>query len=89
MVFSPLLSEPLEFVHLRLRIAFWHIERLNPVDQKFLDLIFGKVWILLMDTLGGLLEIQPFCLRLEESASPGIEAHVFQQNLEYVGHVRP
>jgi hypothetical protein len=55
-VFGPLLGEPLKFVHLRFRIAFWYIELLNPVDQKFLYFIFGKVRILLIDTLNGLVK---------------------------------
>jgi hypothetical protein len=58
-VFSPLRCEPLEFVHLRLGVAFRYIERLNPADQKLLDCLFRKIRILLINTSNGVVKIEP------------------------------
>jgi hypothetical protein len=88
-VFSPSLREPLEFVHLRLRVAFRHVALLNPVGQKFLDLVFGEVLILLTDTPHGLIKIEATDIGPEEFTFLSVEAHILQQNLEFVGNLVP
>jgi|SRR4030088_1708248 hypothetical protein len=63
MVGDPSLCEAVELVELRLGIVFRIVAHINPVKHELLDLVAGKVRVQFMDTLDGLLKIEPFCVR--------------------------
>ena len=66
---------------------FRSVAHINPVDQKLLDLVTGKVRILFLDALNGLFEIKSFCIRPDKFALPGVELHVLQQIPKGVGYL--
>jgi len=65
--------------------VFRCVFHIDPVNQKLPDLVAGKVRILFLDALNGLLEIQAFRIRPDEFALLGVELHVLHQNREDVG----
>src|SRR6201993_4472822 len=80
-VVGPSRGEPLELVHLGVRVTFRLVVVLNPIDQELLDALLGKVRILLIDMPHGLVEIQRSEHRPEEFALSGIEAYIHQQTV--------
>src|SRR6202049_2366010 len=79
MVGDPLLREAVKFVDLRLGIVFWILAHINPVKKELLDLVAGKVRVLFLDALNGLLKIEPFCVWPDQFALLGVELDVRQQ----------
>ena len=69
MVGGPSLCETVKLVELRLGVVF-RIVTINPVEQELLDLVAGKVRVLFLDTLNGLLEIERLCETLDPAALP-------------------
>jgi hypothetical protein len=47
--------------------------------KELLDLVAGKVRVLFLDALNGLLKIEPFCVWPDQFALLGVELHVRQQ----------
>jgi hypothetical protein len=89
-VVGPSRGEPLELVHLGVRVTFRLVVVLNPIDQELLDALLGKVRILLIDMPHGLVEIQRSEHRPEEFALSGIEAYIHQQTVpQFAQHIQP
>jgi hypothetical protein len=78
MIGNPALGELVEFVELLRGIVFGFVAHVNPVDHKLLDLVAGKVAVQFLDALNRLLDIEPFCVRSDHFAFPGVEMHVLQ-----------
>ena len=86
MVGDPPFCEAVELVELRLGVVFRVVAHVDPVEQELLDLVAGKVRVLFLDTLNGLLEIDRLCVWPDQCSLLGVELHVLQQVPEDIAY---
>jgi hypothetical protein len=81
-----LLGEFVELVKLLFRVVFRVASEFNPDEQKILDTLPLNAGTLFLNTLNGLLEIEPLRIGPDDRALRSVEVHTFQLIPKGIGY---